>query len=231
MQILGLNKTTLLDYPEHVAATIFTGGCNFKCPFCHNGDLVLNPGSVTPYTEEEIFAFLRKRQGVIDGICVTGGEPSLQKDLDRFLYFVKELGYLVKLDTNGYKPDVIRSLNEANLIDYVAMDIKSSKEHYQTVSGLPSFDIIPIEESVSYLIENHLPYEFRTTVVKELHNEEDIYAIGEWIHDCPHYFLQSYKETENVIIGGFHAYKKEKLEQFISILNAYNIYTSLRGVD
>ena len=173
MQIFGFNKTTLLDFPEHVACTVFTGGCNFRCPFCQNGDLVLHGGSLPVLDEEEVFGVLRKRKGILTGVCVTGGEPTLQRDLDVFLSRVKELGYLVKLDSNGYRPEVLQSLRERGLVDYFAMDIKSSPENYARTAGVKELDMGLIRESVDFIRSCGLDYEFRTTVVRELHSSGD----------------------------------------------------------
>ena len=238
MLILGLNKTTLLDYPEHVAATIFTGGCNLRCPFCHNRDLVfagesIQAGLVTPYDEEEIFSFLRKRRGILTGICITGGEPTLHPDLPLFLSRIKELGLLVKLDTNGFKPDVLRTLHEKKLIDYCAIDIKNSFEHYAKTVGLSQLDLGPVKESVAYLLSltGKFPYEFRTTVVKELHQAEDMYAIREWIAGASAYYIQSYTDSEQVIETGYHAHNVETLQHFARICQVTVPSTQLRGVD
>ena len=151
MQIHGFNKTTLLDYPEHIAATVFTGGCNFRCPFCHNGELVLDPGCQPLIPEEEVLSYLKKRQGILQGVCVTGGEPTLQRDLRAFLQKIKELEYPIKLDTNGYMPGVLWELLQEHLIDYVAMDIKASRDNYARAAGLPHIDISHIEESIGIL--------------------------------------------------------------------------------
>lgn len=235
MLIAGLNKTTLLDYPGCVAATVFTGGCNFRCPFCHNGSLVLAPLSQGFYSEKEIFAFLEKRKNVLKGVCVTGGEPTLQEDLPEFLLRVKEMGYRVKLDTNGYKPDVLEELLGKKLLDYVAMDIKNCPEKYAVTSGLGTGeDWKQIHDSIKILKESSIPYEFRTTVVKELHLKEDLVKIGEWIKGCSLYYLQQYQDNENILCrivqqdGGargleeaelksdfefFHGYAKEEMEQ------------------
>ena len=148
MVLCGLNKTTLLDYPGHVAATIFTGGCNFRCPFCHNGDLVLRPETMPTYTEEEIFSFLKKRKPVLSGVCITGGEPTLQKDLPDFISQIKDMGYLVKLDTNGSNPQMLSLLLNNSLLDYVAMDIKSGKSDYAHVAGCNPALLSNIEASV-----------------------------------------------------------------------------------
>lgn len=231
MQIFGFNKTTLLDFPEHVACTVFTGGCNFRCPFCQNGDLVLHGGSLPVLDEEEVFGVLRKRKGILTGVCVTGGEPTLQRDLDVFLSRVKELGYLVKLDSNGYRPEVLQSLRERGLVDYFAMDIKSSPENYARTAGVKELDMGLIRESVDFIRSCGLDYEFRTTVVRELHSSGDFLSIGEWLKGCKAYFLQSYVESEGVICKEFSSYSKEELEEFVMLLKPYIDNVSLRGVD
>ena len=231
MQIFGFNKTTLLDFPEHVACTVFTGGCNFRCPFCQNGDLVLHGGSLPVLDEEEVFRVLRKRKGILTGVCVTGGEPTLQRDLDVFLSRVKELGYLVKLDSNGYRPEVLQSLCERGLVDYFAMDIKSSPENYARTAGVKELDMDLIRESVDFIRSCGLDYEFRTTVVRELHSSGDFLSIGEWLKGCKAYFLQSYVESEGVICKEFSSYSKEELEEFVMLLKPYIDNVSLRGVD
>ena len=231
MQIFGFNKTTLLDFPEHVACTVFTGGCTFRCPFCQNGDLVLHGGSLPVLDEEEVFGVLRKRKGILTGVCVTGGEPTLQRDLDVFLSRVKELGYLVKLDSNGYRPEVLQSLCERGLVDYFAMDIKSSPENYARTAGVKELDMGLIRESVDFIRSCGLDYEFRTTVVRELHSSGDFLSIGEWLKGCKAYFLQSYVESEGVICKEFSSYSKEELEEFVTLLKPYIDNVSLRGVD
>ena len=231
MQIHGLNKTTLLEYPEHVAATIFTGGCNFCCPFCHNGDLVLHPGLFPVIAEEEVMTFLKKRKGILSGVCITGGEPTLQPDLVQFIAGIKELGLLAKLDSNGYRPEVLRELLSKGLLDYVAMDIKNSREKYAATAGKPDFDISRIEESVELLKESGISYEFRTTVVKQLHEKADFEAIGDWLSGAKAYFLQAYRDNENVIQKGFSSYTKEELEAFVPILKRTIGRVELRGVE
>ena len=245
MQIHGFNKTTLLDYPEHIAATVFTGGCNFRCPFCHNGELVLDPGSQPVIPEEEVLAYLKKRQGILQGVCVTGGEPTLQKDLKEFLRKIKELGYPVKLDTNGYMPGVLWDLMQERLIDHVAMDIKASRENYATAAGLKYMDLSRIEESIGILKSSNIPYEFRTTVVKGIHRVEEFETIGRWIAGCPVYYLQSYEENENCLyrrtqtVGDagneseapFTAFSREELEQMAELAGKYVGKVVLRGVE
>ena len=217
MQICGYNKTTLLDYPEHVAATVFLGGCNFRCPFCHNGDLVQNFHMLPSVSPKEIFSFLKKRTGILTGVCITGGEPSLSKELPEFIRCIKELGLSVKLDTNGSKPDVLEDLIKEHLLDYIAMDIKGDREHYGKIAGLTefsggkkaSFDLSPIEASINLIQSCGIAYEFRTTVVKEFHNAASFERIGRWLHGSDRYFLQNYEESPAVIQKGFHGYSKE----------------------
>lgn len=230
MIICGLNKTTLLDYPEHVAATIFTGSCNFRCPFCQNSGLVLSPSLQQQYSETEILSFLKKRKNVLSGICISGGEPTLQPDLPDFISQVKALGYSVKLDTNGYQPAAMKSLLANKLIDYVAMDIKNSSEKYALTAGLPSLDFSLIQESIALLMESNIPYEFRTTIVKELHSESDILSIGQLISGAKAYYLQSYQDSAEVLSPGYHAHEKEQLIHFQNMLLPYVPNTFLRGV-
>ena len=245
MQIHGFNKTTLLDYPEHIAATVFTGGCNFRCPFCHNGELVLDPGCQPLISEEEVLSYLKKRQGILQGVCVTGGEPTLQKDLKDFLGKIKELGYLVKLDTNGYRPGVLWDLLQNGLVDYVAMDLKASRKNYATAAGLKTMDLSRIEESIGILKSSGIPYEFRTTVVKGIHRVEEFENIGRWIAGCPVYYLQNYEENENCLYriqqtaenagngnrDRFEAFSREELEQMAELAGKYVGKIALRGVE
>lgn len=230
MQIYGLNKTTLLDFPEHVAATVFTGGCNFCCPFCHNRDLVLGVAGLTAMTEEEVLALLKKRKGILTGVCITGGEPTLQPDLPVFIEKIREMGYLVKLDTNGYRPKILRTLLEKKVLDYVAMDIKNTKERYAMTVGRKDLDIACIEESVEMLKEGPVAYEFRTTVVRELHRKEDFAAIGEWLAGAGSYFLQAYQDNENVIQGGFTAYGRKEMEELAQMVRRNVARVELRGI-
>ena len=231
MQICGFNKTTLLDFPGRVAATIFTGCCNFRCPFCQNGDLVLHPGQLPLFDEEEVLRLLQKRKGILTGVCVTGGEPTLQPDLAVFLKKIKEMGYLVKLDTNGYLPQVLEGLAGEGLLDYVAMDVKSSPGHYAAVAGLPWLQMARIFRSVSFLQSSGLPFEFRTTVVKGLHSAEDFLSIGQWLQGPYPYFLQSYQESDGVISPIFESFSRQELEGFRALLLPRIPNTSLRGVD
>ena len=230
MEIYGLNKTTLLDYPGRVACTLFTGGCNFRCPFCQNSELVLCPDTQPVHPEQELFDFLKKRTGILSGVCITGGEPTLQPDLPVFIEKIKALGYAVKLDTNGARPDVLRHLLEIGLVDYIAMDIKNAPDKYAMTAGIPGLDIRPIRKSVSLIKDSGLDYEFRTTVVKELHSEDDMRVIGEWLAGCKAYYLQSYQDSEAVLLPGFHAHDVSTLHHFVEILQQWIPNTQLRGI-
>ncbi len=243
MLIVGLNRTTLLDYPGRVAATVFTGGCNFRCPFCHNGHLVLKPSALEVYSEEEVFSFLHKRKNILKGVCITGGEPTLQTDLRDFICQVKALGYQVKLDTNGYEPEVLEGLLKEKLLDYVAMDVKNCRERYAGTVGLKKIEIEKIDKSIMMLRKSGIDYEFRTTVVKEFHTKEDLIEIGNWLNGCQKWFLQQYQDNENVIgaiaANGentleLHAYNKEELKEIaeeLSCLSGLEGKVFLRGID
>lgn len=231
MKIHGWSKLTLLDYPGTIGATLFTGGCNFRCPFCQNGGLVLSPEEEPIIPEEEIFAFLKKRQGLLEGVCITGGEPTLQPDLLEFIAKIRVLGYRIKLDTNGYSPRVLKQLIKEGLIDMAAMDIKSSKTQYHKVANIGNFDLSRIEESVNFLKENHIPYEFRTTIVKELHTTEIIEDIGQWLRGSQVYYLQEYKDSDQVIIPGFTPCTKEEMTNFQTMLKKHINRVEIRGID
>ncbi|MDF2586719.1 MAG: hypothetical protein K0S41_560 [Anaerocolumna sp.] len=231
MKIHGFNKTTLLDYPGHLAATIFLGGCNFRCPFCHNATLVLSPESQPTISEEELFTTLSKRQGLLEGVCITGGEPTLYPDLDLFLRKIKNLGYLIKLDTNGYNPSYLKNLIQLGLLDYVAMDIKNSKEKYGTTSGVSTLDTSKISESISLLISSDIDYEFRTTVVKEYHTIDDFRSIGAWIKGAKAYYLQAYKDSGDTLTTGLSSYSKSDLENFKEAVHPYVNSIGIRGMD
>ena len=231
MRICGLNKTTLLDYPGRVAATIFLGSCNFRCPFCQNGGLVLEPEKQPSISEEEILAFLKKRKGILDGVCITGGEPTLSSGLPAFLRKIKALGYSVKLDTNGSHPEILKQLVLDGLGDKAAMDIKSSRENYGKVCGLPDFDLTPILESVDFLMSGRVDYEFRTTVVRELHNEEDFRRIGEWIAGAKACYLQAYRDSDAVLKPGFTPCTEEEMKRYREILLETIPVVELRGVE
>ncbi len=231
VKIHGLNKTTLLDYPEQVAATVFLGGCNFRCPFCQNGDLVLRPESQPAIERKAVLDFLKKRRGILTGVCITGGEPTLAEGLADFIKEIKELGYLVKLDTNGYMPEAVRGLVEGQLLDYIAMDIKNSMERYGETTGMARVDIGRIKESIRLIMESGTEYEFRTTIVRELHGKEELSAIGKEIKGAEKYFLQCYRESTGVIVKGYHGYGREELEQLAECVRPYVRRVWVRGVE
>ena len=230
MEIHGFNKTTLLDYPGHLAATIFTGGCNFRCPFCHNGSLVLNPKEQPMISEEEVLKVLAKRRNILEGVCITGGEPTLQGDLIEFIEKIKALEIKVKLDTNGSKPEVLRECLERGLLDYVAMDIKNTPEKYFLSTGLVQPDVEKIKESAALLMKADIEYEFRTTVVKEHHALSDMEEIGQWLAGAKRYFLQNYRDSEGVIEMGLHSHETELLKEFQHILKRYIEQVEIRGI-
>lgn len=238
MRIAGLQKLTLLDFPGKTAATVFTPGCNFRCPFCHNADLVTgtnaSKGALTSdMSLDEFFAFLGKRKGLLDGVCITGGEPLMQPGLAEFCARVHEASFAVKLDTNGSFPDRLRELVEAGLVDYVAMDVKNASARYAETAGGRGFDIAPVRESVAYLLGGPVPFEFRTTVVRELHSPDDLRALARWIEGAPAWFLQNYQDGEGVIAGPgrFHAWNPDDLRALLAELQAVVPGARLRGID
>lgn len=230
MKIQGLQKLTLLDFPGKVACTVFTAGCNFRCPFCHNASLVVNIPQEAEITEAGFFDFLRRRQGVMDGVCVSGGEPLLQPGIEDFIQRIKEMGYAVKLDTNGSFPEKLQMLVEKGLIDYVAMDIKNSRESYSITSGVEPLDIVSIEKSVSYLKEGHIPYEFRTTVVKNFHTEEEFERIGQWLLGAKQYFLQNFVDSGDLINKRVQGCTEEEMRDFLKVVQKYVPIVKLRGI-
>lgn len=235
MRIVGLQKLTLLDYPGKVACTVFLGGCNFRCPFCHNGELL--DADIEPIMEpEELIEFLSKRKGILDGVCITGGEPTLQPDLPQLLVQIKAMGFSIKLDTNGYRPDVLRDLTKQGLIDYVAMDVKNSPACYGRSVGIPQLKLDKIEESIRFLLSDTVEYEFRTTVVQELHSEDSIREMGQWLSGLDatkkvtKLFLQCFVDRETVLQQGLHAPEPQTLEKYVEILTPYVGQIALRGV-
>ncbi|MDD4721720.1 MAG: anaerobic ribonucleoside-triphosphate reductase activating protein [Acidaminococcaceae bacterium] len=230
MKIFGLQKLTLLDYPGKVACTAFTGGCNFCCPFCHNASLVVNPDATGAMEESEFLNFLQKRAKVLDGVCISGGEPLLQPDIEALMERIKKLGLSVKLDTNGSFPGLLRRLIERKLVDYVAMDIKNSKENYFKTMGTDKVPLENMEESADLLMSNVVPYEFRTTVVRELHTAEDFAAIGQWLSKESPYFLQNFVDSGDLIEENFSGYTKNEMEIFAEILRKTMDFVELRGI-
>lgn len=231
MKICGLQKTTLLDFPGKVAATVFLGGCNFRCPFCHNSGLLTDQAE-EQMSRTELLKFLDKRAGVLDGVCVSGGEPTLYpEELENLLRAVRALGYAVKLDTNGYRPRVLKDLCGKGLLDYVAMDIKAGRGRYREASGTPGLSMEPILESADYLMGGPVPYEFRTTVVKGIHTAEDFIDIARWLGGCEAYFLQGFVDSEGVPTRGLAPYSRAELEEFLAIVRTTVPQAEIRGVD
>ena len=229
MKIKGLQKTTLLDFPEKLACTVFTGGCNFRCPFCHNASLVLSPNSIEEISEEAFFEYLSKRQKMLDGVCITGGEPLLNSDITDFIKRIRSLGLLVKLDTNGSFPERLEALLDEGLLDYAAMDIKSSINKYSVASGTDKF-IFEIEQSIDIIMKKAPDYEFRTTVVRELHTKEDIVNIAKRIQNAKKYFLQSYIDSGDTIVKGFSAYSPSEMLNILESAQAILPSSALRGI-
>ena len=230
MRIDGLQKMTLLDFPGKVACTVFTGGCNFRCPFCHNALLVTELPENPDYTVDEILSFLKKRAGLLDGVAITGGEPLMNPDIADFIKQIRDLGYSVKLDTNGSYPDRLKSLVGEGLVDYVAMDIKNCKEKYAETVGLKSYDLSKIEESVDFLMTNAVNYEFRTTVVKEFHTVEDIRKAAEWIKGAKRYFLQNFVDSGNLIDGSVSGVDKSIMLEMQKTAAEFVPQTQIRGI-
>lgn len=230
MRIQGLQKLTLLDFPERVACTVFTAGCNFRCPFCHNASLVVNIPKETKIDEEDFFVFLEKRKGILEGVCVSGGEPLLQADIEEFIKKIKQLGYAVKLDTNGSFPEKLIHLVEHGLVDYVAMDIKNSKETYGITSGVDALNLALIEQSVSYLKEGHVPYEFRTTVTKQFHSKEEFEQIGQWLQGTEKYFLQNFVDSGDLIGKKVSGCSEKEMKEFLATVQKYIPSAKLRGI-
>ncbi|MCR5279635.1 MAG: anaerobic ribonucleoside-triphosphate reductase activating protein [Lachnospiraceae bacterium] len=237
MVIHGLSKLTLLDYPEHIACTVFTGACNFRCPYCHNARLVLEPHKCPTIPEDEFFDFLESRRGKLEGVCITGGEPTLQKDLPEFIEKVRSKGFLVKLDSNGYRPDILWDLIRNDSVNMIAMDVKNSKEKYAMTIGLPpeAFDLEAIDRSISMLKSTGVNHEFRTTVVRELHDITDMEKIAEWIAGDSPYFLQAYRETEDVIYRfedshePFSCYTEIEMQRLLGAVRRFVPNARIRG--
>lgn len=232
--ICGLQKMTLLDFPGKIACTVFLGGCNFRCPFCHNSELFMGKPEKL-MEDEEFFAFLKSRKGLLDGVCVSGGEPTLYKDLPVFLEKIKEMGFLVKLDTNGYRPQVLKDLVENKLVDYVAMDVKNSPATYGQTVGLEKMDLAAIEESLRFLIGGSVDYELRTTLVKPFHDRASIQDMGVWLGSLvpgkkpAKLFLQSFVDRDTVLFAGLSAPETEATQEFAKILEPFAEKVTIRN--
>ncbi len=229
MKICGLQKLSMVDYPGKIAATVFTGGCNLRCPFCHNALLVTRLSESAQLETESVLQFLSKRRGLLEGVVLTGGEPLLQPDAADFLREVKKMGFSVKLDTNGCFPDALARILEEGLADYAAMDIKNSPEKYALTVGVPDFDLTPVQESIRLLKSSGIDYEFRTTAVRELHTAEDIRAIGRWLRGAPRYFLQNFEDSGNLIGTGLHGFSEPELRQLSGEAEPYFGAVAVRG--
>lgn len=230
MKIAGLQKLTLLDYPNKIACTIFTSGCNFICPFCHNSSLVKASENALFIEENQVLDFLKSRIGKLEGVCISGGEPTLQNDLIEFIKKIKEMGFKVKLDTNGFNFEKLKFIIDSKLVNYVAMDIKNSYDKYPLTCGLNSMKLENIKNSISLLKEDRVDYEFRTTIVKELHDFDDIKKISEMLKGSKRYYLQQFEDTPYNIKQGYSAHNLETLIKFKDYLNENNIKTELRGI-
>jgi pyruvate formate lyase activating enzyme len=232
--ICGLQKMTLLDFPGKIACTVFLGGCNFRCPFCHNSELFMGKPEKL-MEDEEFFAFLKSRRGLLDGVCVSGGEPTLYKTLPDFLAKIKEMGFLVKLDTNGYRPEVLKALVQQGLVDYVAMDVKNSPAMYAQTVGLEKMELSSIEESLRFLIGGELPYELRTTLVRQLHDTASIQDMGAWLvslipgDQAKKWFLQPFVDRDSVLFAGLNRPEDERMEKFVERLRPFAKVIAVRG--
>lgn len=230
MNFNGFQKLTLLDYPGKVACTLFTAGCNLRCPFCHNASLVTHIDNTNIYIKEEILSYLKKRQGILEGVCISGGEPLLQPDIEDFICEVKAIGYKVKLDTNGFYPDKLISLVNKGLIDYVAVDFKNTYEKYPLTTGIENLDISPFKKTVEFLLGGKVDYEFRTTVVKGIHETQDIVEIAKTIKGAPRYFLQSFVDSGDLIMNGLCAISPEDMKKMALLASQFVTNTKIRGI-
>ena len=227
----GIQKLTLIDYPDKTACTLFTIGCNYRCPYCQNSSLLDTAGAMQKITASEVFDFLETRKGLLDGVCISGGEPLLCDDLESFIAEIKALGFPVKLDTNGSYPQKLKKLLNSGALDYVAMDIKNTPAKYALTIGVPGYDTSPVEESISLLCSSTVPHEFRTTVVKEFHTEDDLTAIARWISGKEKYFIQGFKDSEGVLYSGLNGYSDVEMNLFLEKINKVLPNAGLRGME
>ncbi len=228
----GIQKTTLIDFPGKVACTLFMSGCNFRCPFCYNKHLVFDEDTGVKITEAEVFDFFKERKGFLDGVCITGGEPTLNKDLPAFLKKTKATGLLTKLDTNGSSPEMLKILFEKNLLDFVSMDIKSSKKGYEKAAGIKA-DLKKIEESIALIKNSGIDYEFRTTLVPKIHSEQDVLEIGKWLKGSKSFFLQQFNSEIDLLdskLQGTSSFSAKKMQNFAKILTPFFDKVGVRGI-
>lgn len=231
MNLYGLEKLSLVDYDGHISATLFTGNCNFKCGFCHNSALVNDYNELPTFSEQEIFDYLTKRFGILDGVCITGGEPTLNLDLPLLCEKIKKIGYSVKVDTNGTNPNMIKTLVDNGVVDYFAMDIKNDLASYGEIIGIKNFNTEKVEKSVEYLMSGKIGYEFRTTLIYEYHKLENIIKIGEWIKGADKYFMQKFKNGENCICQDLNEVDQETAKKYLETIKNYVPNSKLRGYD
>ena len=231
MYLCGLQKLAMVDYPGKLAATVFTGGCNLRCPFCHNALLVTRLDETPELTEDAVLSFLATRKKLLDGVVLSGGEPLLQPDAADFLRKVRQMGFSVKLDTNGFFPERLAAILEEGLVDYVAMDIKNTLEKYPLTCGIPGLDTAPVAESVRLLRQSGVDFEFRTTLVREFHTREDLLSIGHWLDGSPRYFLQAFVDSGNLVGSGCSAFSPAEMHDFTRLLQPFFQEVGLRGVD
>lgn len=231
MYLCGLQKLAMVDYPGKLAATVFTGGCNLRCPFCHNALLVTRLDETPELGEEAVLSFLATRTKLLDGVVLSGGEPLLQSDAADFLRKIRQMGFAVKLDTNGFFPDRLSAILEEGLVDYVAMDIKNAPEKYPITCGIPGLDTAPVAESVKLLRQSGVDFEFRTTLVREFHTPEDLLAIGRWLEGSPRYFLQAFVDSGNLVGSGCSPFTPQEMRDFTLLLLPFFGEVNLRGID
>lgn len=231
MYLCGLQKLAMVDYPGKLAATVFTGGCNLRCPFCHNALLVTRLDETPELGEEAVLSFLATRTKLLDGVVLSGGEPLLQPDAADFLRKIRQMGFAVKLDTNGFFPDRLSAILEEGLVDYVAMDIKNAPEKYPITCGIPGLDTAPVAESVKLLRQSGVDFEFRTTLVREFHTPEDLLAIGRWLEGSPRYFLQAFVDSGNLVGSGCSPFTPQEMRDFTLLLRPFFEEVNLRGID
>ncbi len=232
MKIMGMEKMSLVDFDGYVSATLFTGGCNFSCPFCHNAPLVKGFNDLPYLSEKEVFDYLEKRRGILDGVCITGGEPTLHPDLPFLMEKIKNLGYKVKLDTNGTNPELVKTIDENGLCDYFAMDIKNDRDSYAKIIGFDSYDTRKVEQTVEYFLSKKSNYEFRTTLINEFHKKENIIKIAEWINGANKYFLQKFKLGDNCLdADNLSPVDNQTTLEYLEILRKYIPNTQTRGYD
>lgn len=227
MKIYGIEKFSMVDWDGKIVCTLFASGCNFRCPFCHNASLALAEGNEIDHTE--IFNFLEKRKELLDGVCISGGEPTLHPSLEDFAGKIKDMGYKVKLDTNGTNPTAVKTLIEKGLVDYIAMDVKNSPQKYAQTTGLDSLNIDNILESIKVIKESNIPHEFRTTIIKEYHTESDMHNIANMIAGCDKYFIQKYVDRDSCISHGFTPVDKDTAKNWLALFTNKAKRTSLRG--